>query len=141
MKQGIEHFLKRLRNYYQVNVLETRSARYSRQQEKQAIEFESKHLKKAIEKNRGYLIVLDMEGRKMSSQKLAGFLKNKQDQGVNRFTFLIGGAYGLTEEIKNQADLLLSLSDMTFTHEMARIILLEQIYRAASINAGSPYHH
>lgn len=125
-------------------MLETRAARYSQHKERQAINFESKQIQRALKnlkKDRGYLIVLDSKGKKISSEALARFLKSKQELGINSFTFIIGGAYGLSDEIKKDADMILSLSDMTFTHEMTRLILVEQIYRAASINAGSPYHH
>ncbi len=141
MKQGIEFFLKRLKNYYQVNVVETRAARFSQREMDQAAKQEARHLAKALSRNRDFLVVLDMTGREMSSEELASFLKKRQEMGINSFCFLVGGAYGVTEEIKRRANLVLSLSKMTFTHEMARLILAEQLYRAASINAGSPYHH
>ena len=141
MKQGIEFFLKRLRNYYQVNVVETRAAKFSQREMDRAAKQEAQHLAKALSRNRDFLVVLDMTGKEMSSEELASFLKKRQEMGTGSFCFLVGGAYGVTEEIKKGANLVLSLSKMTFTHEMARLILVEQLYRAASINAGSPYHH
>lgn len=83
------------------------------------------------------VFILSEEGAGMTSQALAG--KLAEDPGGN-FAFVIGGAYGLTEAIK-AAGRLVSLSNMTFPHEMARVVLLEQLYRALSINAGSGYHH
>ncbi len=141
LKQGIEYYLKRLKNYYQVNVIETRAARYSAENKAKVIQTEGTHIQKVLNKDRGFLVALDVRGKEMSSEKLADFLKNKQDQGINVFNFVIGGAYGLAPEITQKANLLLSLSKMTFTHEMSRLILAEQLYRAASINVGSPYHH
>ncbi len=106
------------------------------------MEYESKYLVKAIEKSKGYNVILDNnKGKKMSSEGFAHFIKIKQDHGISTFVFVIGGSYGLSDQVLGRADMLLSLSDMTFTHEMARVILMEQLYRAAAINAGSPYHH
>lgn len=84
------------------------------------------------------VFVLSEEGPSMSSVQLASALKNLQGQHA---LFIIGGAYGLSEAVKASADQLLSLSPMTFTHEMAALVLTEQLYRAVSINIGSKYHH
>ncbi len=122
-------------------MVETRAAKFSQREMDRAAKQEAQHLLKALSRNRDFLVVLDMTGKEMSSEELARFLKKRQEMGISSFCFLVGGAYGVTEEIKRRADLILSLSKMTFTHEMARLILAEQLYRAASINAGSPYHH
>ncbi|WP_309398096.1 23S rRNA (pseudouridine(1915)-N(3))-methyltransferase RlmH [Cerasicoccus maritimus] len=82
--------------------------------------------------------VLSEEGKTMSSSDLAGHI---QRQLGAELVFIIGGPYGLSDAIKRRADHLFSLSPMTFTHEMARYLLLEQLYRGASINSGSKYHH
>jgi len=122
-------------------VVETRAAKYSAANKDKAAQQESVQILKALEKKRGVVVVLDLSGRQMSSEELAAFIKNRQDMGMAAFDFVIGGAYGFSPEVIKKADLLLSLSKMTFTHEMARLILVEQLYRAASINVGSPYHH
>jgi 23S rRNA (pseudouridine1915-N3)-methyltransferase len=84
------------------------------------------------------VFVLSEEGPGMSSVQLARTVKDLQGQHA---LFIIGGAYGLSEAVKASADQLLSLSPMTFTHEMAALVLTEQLYRAVSINNGSKYHH
>lgn len=93
-----------------------------------------------------FLVVLDEKGKDMTSHQFAQFLKNQQSgntSGKNpgKITFVIGGAFGLPDAIKKQADILLSLSKMTFTHQMTKIILLEQLYRGFCIISGKEYHY
>lgn len=88
----------------------------------------------------GYVIALDIQGKKMNSEQLAAKLAEVQLLGKSRIAFLIGGSTGLTEEEKRAADLRLSFSDMTFPHQMFRIMLLEQVYRAFKINSNETYH-
>ncbi|MBW2623837.1 MAG: 23S rRNA (pseudouridine(1915)-N(3))-methyltransferase RlmH, partial [Deltaproteobacteria bacterium] len=86
------------------------------------------------------LVLLDPDGKLMSSLEIAGWLKNRMNSGVKSIVFGLGGPLGLDQTVRKRADLRLSLSPMTFTHEMARLIILEQIYRALRLNAGHPYH-
>ena len=141
IKQGMDFYLKRLRNYYQVTIIETRPSRRQGKRAELSIKDEGKVLLEQIKKVSGEYYVLDIKGREMSSKDLAKLIKENEDTGQNRIVFVIGGAYGIDHEIVKKAKKAISLSKMTFTHEMARLILLEQLYRAASINSGSPYHH
>lgn len=86
-----------------------------------------------------YIIALDRKGDEYSSLEFAEFLKDTMVEG--KLTFVIGGPYGLSEEVLNKADKKLSLSKMTFTHQMIRLFLLEQIYRAFTILKGKTYHY
>ncbi len=88
---------------------------------------------------KGYVVALVVEGEKMSSEKLAGKLKKLTDEGKD-VTFVIGSSCGLSDRVKSFADYKLSFSDMTFPHQLMRVILAEQVYRAFMINAGSTYH-
>ena len=88
---------------------------------------------------KGYVIALAVEGEKLSSEGLAKKMKTLTDAGKD-VTFIIGSSCGLAEEVKRSADYLLSFSDMTFPHQLMRVILAEQVYRAYMINAGSTYH-
>ena len=88
---------------------------------------------------KGYVIALAVEGEKLSSEKLAAKMKKCTDEGKD-ITFVIGSSCGLSEKVKNAADYKLSFSDMTFPHQLMRVILAEQVYRAFMINAGSTYH-
>jgi 23S rRNA (pseudouridine1915-N3)-methyltransferase len=86
------------------------------------------------------LIALDSRGKQLSSEGLAEFLRSHQDRGSAHLVFAIGGADGLSEQIKNTAAFTLSLGKMTLPHELARVVLLEQLYRAFTILKGHPYH-
>jgi 23S rRNA (pseudouridine1915-N3)-methyltransferase len=86
-----------------------------------------------------FIIVLDAGGKMLSSEELAVFLEDRLQQ--RDLILIIGGVYGLAAEVKKRADMQLSLSKMTFTHQMARVIILEQIYRAFTINRGKKYHY
>ena len=81
-----------------------------------------------------------IEGKKCSSTDFAKEIKKIVDNGNGVINFIIGGSYGLSDEVKKRADKLLSFSDMTFPHTLFRLMLVEQIYRAFSINGGTPYH-
>ena len=88
----------------------------------------------------GALIAMCIEGRELSSPQLADAMQRYADIGVSQLTFLIGGSFGLSERLKAEADLRLSMSPMTFPHHLARVMLLEQIYRAYQIQNGAKYH-
>ena len=87
------------------------------------------------------LFLLDERGRQWTSEELSSRLYEKIALGQGKLIFLIGGPYGTSKELQARADMLLSLSKMTFTHEMALLLMAEQIYRAAMIHSGSKYHH
>lgn len=87
-----------------------------------------------------FVVALDEKGKQFASTDFAGIIKKQKDAG-QKITFIIGGAFGLSNNVKAKANLTLSLSKMTFTHEMARLFLMEQVYRAFSIIAGKGYHN
>ena len=87
-----------------------------------------------------YRIALDSSGKAISSEELSTLLVKLEGRGVKRVSFIIGGPLGLAEEQINKADVVISLSRMTFTHDMVRMVLLEQLYRAYTIKAGEKYH-
>lgn len=89
----------------------------------------------------GYTIVMDERGKPMTTVEFAQFLSKRFDSGIKQINFLIGGPFGLSKEIKEKSDEIVSLSKLTFTHEMSRVILLEQIYRALTILRGEKYHY
>ncbi|MBQ9647264.1 MAG: 23S rRNA (pseudouridine(1915)-N(3))-methyltransferase RlmH [Oscillospiraceae bacterium] len=88
----------------------------------------------------GAVVALCVEGRPLSSEQLSDAMARYATQGVSQVTFLIGGSFGLSERVKQKADLRLSMSPMTFPHHLARVMLLEQIYRAYQIQNGTKYH-
>ncbi len=92
-------------------------------------------------KNEDYIVLLDERGTQLSSNELAGIL-DAQDMAVaRRMVFVIGGAYGISDEIMKRADMTWSLSKLVFPHQLVRLILAEQLYRAHTIRRGEPYHH
>jgi len=87
------------------------------------------------------VILLDERGKQFSSVAFAGFLEQKLLQSTKRMIFVVGGAYGFSERVYSRANGKISLSSMTFSHQMVRVIFLEQLYRAMTIIKGEPYHH
>ena len=87
------------------------------------------------------MILLDERGKQYGSGEFSVFLAQKMLNGIKRLVFVIGGPYGFSEAVYRKADELLSLSKMTFSHQMVRMIFAEQIYRAMTIMKGEPYHH
>jgi 23S rRNA (pseudouridine1915-N3)-methyltransferase len=88
----------------------------------------------------GFSIALCVEGESISSENLAAKMEKLSVDGNSNFTFIIGSSHGLAENVKNKADFKLSMSKFTFPHQLARVILLEQIYRIFQINSGGKYH-
>ncbi len=88
----------------------------------------------------GYRIAMCIEGKPVASEQLARKISELSLSGVSEISFVIGGSYGLSQEVKKQADWKLSMSPMTFPHQLARVMLLEQIYRAFQINHNGKYH-
>ncbi|MCB9033649.1 MAG: 23S rRNA (pseudouridine(1915)-N(3))-methyltransferase RlmH [Chitinophagales bacterium] len=89
-----------------------------------------------------YIVLLDEHGKQYNSRQFAEFIVNKQNIGsIKRLVFIIGGAFGFDDTLKQKANALLSLSNMTFSHQLARVIFLEQLYRAYSIIHNFPYHN
>ena len=86
------------------------------------------------------IVAMCIEGKQLSSRGLAGFLENNAVMGGGSIAFIIGSSYGLDDSVKHSAKLKLSMSEMTFPHQLARVMLAEQIYRAFKINAGGTYH-
>lgn len=88
-----------------------------------------------------YVILLDERGKQLTSRQLADCIETHQQQATRRLVFIIGGAFGVDERLRQRADLMWSLSALTFPHQFVRLILTEQLYRAFAILRGEPYHH
>ena len=141
LRAGIEHYIEKIEHYIRVQVLQVRGVRFARKMKPdEVMKCEAESIVKALPKG-AFTIALDVKGRMLDSPGLAGMMTDLETRGVRDLAMVIGGASGLAPEIIKRADKRLSLSLMTFTHDMARLILLEQIYRACTINAGEPYHH
>ncbi len=135
---GLEHYLDRLRHWNPTEVVVlNKSDRATGQEQRVA---EERDLLKAIPSG-ARLVVLDETGRTLDSRAFAKKLGDWRDQGTRELCFVIGGAYGLTDAVRAKADLVLSLSAMTFPHQLVRVLFAEQLYRAFSILNRTGYHH
>jgi 23S rRNA (pseudouridine1915-N3)-methyltransferase len=143
LREGIAEYEKRLRSYLDLQILEIneekRPASASPSIEKSAMEREGGRILAAIPPG-SFTIALDIKGKDWSSRELAESFRQWELAGKSRITFIIGGDLGLDKEVLSQSDMRLSLSNMTYTHPMARFLLLEQVYRVCRINSGEPYH-
>lgn len=143
MRQGIEEYLKRLSPMAKVEILSPDEERMPENPspvlKEKVMEKEGDKLLKYL-KDEDFLILLDLKGKPVTSEGLAEILQKKMVAGTSHFFFMIGGPYGNGENIRKRADLKISISAMTFTHQMARLILAEQVYRAMKIIRHEPYH-
>ncbi|MBQ6297112.1 MAG: 23S rRNA (pseudouridine(1915)-N(3))-methyltransferase RlmH [Selenomonadaceae bacterium] len=128
---GVAEYIKRLKKFTTIEIREIAECR--------TVEEEGQKILSLVPKD-SWLCVLDVSGAALSSEDFAKKIATLNLNGVNNLTFAIGGAFGLSEELRRAASFRLSLSEMTFTHQMARLILVEQIYRAFKINRHEPYH-
>jgi 23S rRNA (pseudouridine1915-N3)-methyltransferase len=137
VKDAIEEYAGRIRRYMSLELVDIRDEKGAEAEEMRRRECE--RLEKHIPPG-AHVILLDERGEQPDSPKLAAFIGTQRDSGVGELIFIIGGAYGFSEEFRRRGTLL-ALSKMTFTHQMVRVFLLEQIYRAFTILNKEPYHH
>lgn len=142
-RDAISEYTKRMKRYAQLEIIEVPDLKIpdhaSAAQEEQIREKEGAELEKHLEE-RAYKIALCIDGRKMDSIAFSGKLQDIFLDGRNQIQFLIGGSLGLSAGIVKKCDFKLSFSDFTFPHQLMRVILLEQVYRAFKIAANEPYH-
>lgn len=141
LKKGIFLYEKRLKHYCNFNRIEIpQLKRVSSLKENQIKVKEGELILKNIS-DQDVLILLDERGAKISSQDFALRIENWAVRGIKKVIFTVGGAYGFSEEVYERANGMISLSNMTFSHQMVRLIFVEQLYRAFTIIKGEPYHH
>ena len=140
LKDGIDEFLKRLLPYASVEIVEL-----------PAIEIKDEHLTERVLREEGekilsvikpqsFVITLEIQGKMLSSEEFAKKIVDITNDGVGEIVFVIGSSCGISKNVSNRANLRLSMSKMTFLHQFARLILIEQIYRAFKIIKGETYH-
>ena len=139
LSAGIEDFSQRLSRYAEVGIRVLKEVRPAKKPETQVMREEGEALLAHLSP-RTRVVALDPGGKTLSSEELAKLLEEWQTGGRGHLTFLVGGSLGLAPEVLARADFRLSLSRMTFTHEMARLLILEQLYRAFNILARTGYH-
>ena len=136
LKEAFDDYVKRLKKYTNIEVIEVKDEGLV--EESKAIQLEKDKIEKHIG-TRDYVITLEIEGKQLTSPEFAEKIDQIQIENSN-ITFIIGGSYGLSEEIKQKAKMHLSFSKMTFPHQLFRVFLLEQIYRAFKILNNEKYH-
>lgn len=138
IKEGVDQFTKRIGHYYPIDWLLITPSKLTEPTQIKKAEAES--ILKVLAKT-DVLILLDEKGKMLDSPGLAKLIQQKANQSAQRIVFLIGGAYGVDQIIKERANFTWSLSELVFPHMLVRLILAEQVYRACSILANEKYHH
>ena len=140
---AIKEYSKRLISYTDINIIEVDEYKLpnnpSNAQINDGLEKEREIIESKI-KDRSYIIALAIEGKQISSEDLSKKIQDITIEGYSNITFLIGSSYGMSQRLKNRANLKLSFSKMTFPHQLIRVVLTEQIYRAFKIMRNEPYH-
>lgn len=141
IKSGVEEFTKRITNYFKAewNIIPV-PKNTGMLSEMDLKKREGETILEWLSKD-DYLVALDERGKQLSSKKLADFIQARANESTRRLVFLIGGAYGLDDAVLKKANYTWSLSELTFPHQLVRLILAEQIYRACSILKNEKYHH
>ena len=142
LKDGINEYLKRILAYSNIEIVEVADSKVRDNPNSSDIEKakneEGERILKLVKND--YLIGLDLNKKEPTSEEFASFLHSKLVEGGSNISFVIGGSYGLSEALKNRCNSSISLSKLTFLHQMTRLILLEQIYRAFKILNNETYH-
>ncbi|HVV55060.1 MAG TPA: 23S rRNA (pseudouridine(1915)-N(3))-methyltransferase RlmH [Mucilaginibacter sp.] len=141
LREGIEKYLKRLKHYIRVEITEIPELKNTKalttdQQKAGEAELILKKLQPS-----DYVTLLDERGRQLTSQQFAGYLEKKMSASIGNLVFIVGGPYGFAPEVHERANDKLSLSAMTFSHQMVRLFFAGQLYRAFTIIKSEPYHH
>lgn len=143
LKDGIKEYVKRLGAYAKLDIWEVDDEpcpdKASAAEEKKVRQKEGRKLLKVLSKQ-DYVILLDLKGQELSSPELAVLLEERALAGQSSIVFVIGGSLGTDKEVQNRADFRWSFSKLTFPHQLIRLVLVEQIYRACKINKQEPYH-
>jgi 23S rRNA (pseudouridine1915-N3)-methyltransferase len=141
VKNGVEEFTKRISNYYPVQwTIIPVPKNAGMLSEADLKKKEGEVILDWLQKD-DYLVALDERGKQLSSEGLAEFIMKRSNESIKNLVFLIGGAYGIDEAVMKRANYKWSLSQLVFPHQLVRLILAEQVYRACSINRNEKYHH
>jgi 23S rRNA (pseudouridine1915-N3)-methyltransferase len=143
LKQGIEEYIKRLTAYAKVEIIELSDEKAPENlSEAEMMQIKQKEGERILQKipADAHVIALAIQGKMKTSEQLAEDLDKLATYGKSKVAFIIGGSLGLSDEVMKRADEALSFSKMTFPHQLMRLVLVEQVYRAFRINRGEPYH-
>lgn len=141
--EAFSEYTKRLQSLCKFEIVEPNEQRLSEnpsdKEIKAALDREAQDIMKAIP-NDAYVVAMCVEGRQMPSEGMGELIAARENSGKPKLCFVIGGSFGLADSVKQRADMKLSMSKMTFPHHLARVMLIEQLYRGFKINEGSRYH-
>lgn len=141
LEEGIKLYTNRIRHYILIDIITIKDLKKSQSLAKESIkENEGKEILNKIEPS-DFVTLLDEKGKEFSSANFAKYIENKMLANTKKLVFIVGGAYGFSDTVYNRANDILSLSKMTFSHQMVRLIFLEQLYRSMTIIKKEPYHH
>lgn len=141
LEEGENEYLNRLKNYTKIERIELPDLKNARKLTFDQIKKEEGNLFLSKIPQGDELVLLDERGKHYSSLEFSKFIENKNVSSLKGMTFLVGGAYGFSDDIYKRANHQISFSNMTFSHQMIRMIFFEQLYRAFTIIKGEPYHH
>ena len=139
--EGIQLFTKRIQHYYPVEWNIISAPKNAGTLNEIALKKAEGELILGLLKKEDYLVVLDENGKQLSSEGLAEFIQLRANESIKNMVFLIGGAFGVSNEVLSRANYKWSLSKLVFPHQLVRLILAEQLYRACTINRNEKYHH
>ena len=136
-----DEYCKRLKHYISFKIIVIPDIKNSKNlSEEQQKKLEGEEILKRISTSEG-LVLLDEKGKSFSSMRFSSFLQKKMNSGLKNLVFVIGGPYGFSDELYNRSAEKISLSAMTFSHQMVRLFFIEQLYRGFTILRNEPYHH
>lgn len=138
LKEGVEIFTKRISHYYPIEWKIFGTSKKGDQDEVK--KYEATQLLSVIQKD-DFVVALDENGKQLNSAELAAFIQQRTNSSLKNLIFIIGGAYGIHETVLNRCDYKWSLSKLVFAHQLVRLILAEQVYRACTIIRNEKYHH
>ena len=141
IKGGVDEFTSRISNYYPVKWNILNASKNAASLTELALKQKEAELVLGMLHKDDYLVVLDSRGKQITSEDLSRFLQQRANESQKQLIFLIGGAYGIEEPVLKRANFVWSLSLLTFPHQLVRLVLSEQIYRACTIQRNEKYHH
>lgn len=135
-KDAISEYSKRMKRYYNLSIIEVNE--YSSSKNIEVIKAQEGEA--ILSKTRGKIVLLDIQGDMVSSEEISSFIQDYAIKGTSEITFIIGGSHGVSDQVKGSADKIISFGKVTYPHQMVRLILMEQIYRAGTIMNKENYH-
>lgn len=138
---GLEKYFKRLKRYIPFSLVTIPALKNTKNLSESEIKTKEGALILSKIPEAGFVVLLDEKGKEMSSIQFADFIESKMIQSIKNLVFVVGGAYGFSEDVYRNASTKIAMSQMTFSHQIIRLIFMEQIYRAFTIINKEPYHH